>query len=228
MVKVSILITVYNCAEYLKNSIKTALNQNFEEEYEIIIVNDASPDSATEILEEYKDNPMIRVITHEKNKGLPEACNTGVIVAKGEYLIRLDADDYFGPQVLKEMTNVLDNNKDIVFVYSDFWVVNPNRKVIKEQKFPEFSKDQFMEPNEILQTGMMFRRNFLKKIGFYDPEMRCHEDYDLLLRFMQIGYIGYHIPKLLFYYTRHEKNMTTNIKRMKEYEVKIKKKHDLA
>ena len=92
--KVSILIPVYNTAGYLPKCLASVLNQTLRE-IEIIVVNDASPDNAAEILAEYaaKDN-RIKIITHEKNGGILAARLSGIAAATGEYLIFLDADDY--------------------------------------------------------------------------------------------------------------------------------------
>ena len=92
--KISILIPVYNTAGYLPKCLDSVLNQTLRE-IEIIVVNDASPDNAAEILAEYaaKDN-RIKIITHEKNGGILAARLSGIAAAEGESLIFLDADDY--------------------------------------------------------------------------------------------------------------------------------------
>lgn len=92
--KVSILIPVYNTACYLPKCLACVQNQTLKE-IEIIVVNDASPDNAAEMLAEYaaKDS-RIKVITHEKNGGILAARLSGIAAATGEYLIFLDADDY--------------------------------------------------------------------------------------------------------------------------------------
>ena len=92
--KVSILIPVYNTAGYLPKCLASVQNQTLKE-IEIIVVNDASPDNAAEVLADYAArDSRIKVITHEKNGGILEARRSGIAAAKGEYLIFLDADDY--------------------------------------------------------------------------------------------------------------------------------------
>ena len=92
--RVSILIPVYNTAQYLPRCLASVQNQTLHE-IEIIVVNDASPDNAAEVLAEYaaKDS-RIRIVTHEKNGGILAARLSGIAAATGDYLIFLDADDY--------------------------------------------------------------------------------------------------------------------------------------
>jgi glycosyltransferase involved in cell wall biosynthesis len=92
--KVSILIPVYNTACYLPKCLASVMDQTLKE-IEIIVVNDASPDNAAEILADYAArDPRIKVITHEKNGGILAARLSGIAAAAGEYMMVLDADDY--------------------------------------------------------------------------------------------------------------------------------------
>ena len=92
--KVSILIPVYNTAQYLPKCMESVQNQTLRE-IEIIAVNDASPDNAAEVLAEYAaHDPRIKVVTHEKNGGILAARLSGIAAATGEFLIFLDADDF--------------------------------------------------------------------------------------------------------------------------------------
>ena len=92
--KVSILIPVYNTASYLPKCLASVMDQTLKE-IEIIVVNDASPDNAAEVLADYAArDPRIKVITHEKNGGILAARLSGIAAATGEYMMVLDADDY--------------------------------------------------------------------------------------------------------------------------------------
>lgn len=91
--KVSILIPVYNTAEYLPKCLESVMDQTLRE-IEIVAVNDASPDRAADVLAEYaKRDARIRIVTHEKNGGILAARLSGIAAATGEYVICLDADD---------------------------------------------------------------------------------------------------------------------------------------
>lgn len=89
----SIIVPIYGVEKYLEKCIKSILEQDFDD-FELILVDDGSPDKCPEIVDEYaKRDKRIRVI-HKKNEGLVRARNSGLVVAKGEYIVNVDGDDY--------------------------------------------------------------------------------------------------------------------------------------
>ena len=102
--KISIIIPVYNVEKYIVQCINSALHQDLSEnEYEILIIDDESPDHSVDLIRKKFDNiPSIKIIS-QKNKGLGGARNTGIKNASGEYLLFLDSDDFLLPNVLKEL-----------------------------------------------------------------------------------------------------------------------------
>lgn len=107
----SIIIPVYNVEDFLIECIESVLNQSFNE-YEIILVDDGSPDNSGKICDEYeKKDKRINVI-HKKNGGLSDARNAGLGVARGEYIVFLDSDDYMKNEVpLNTIMELLIKNK---------------------------------------------------------------------------------------------------------------------
>ena len=98
---ISILVPVYNTAKYLPACLDSVLSQSMPD-FEIIAVNDASTDNSLEILSEYAArDPRIRIISHEKNKGLLAGRLTGIRAARGKFLMFLDSDDCFLPGILQ-------------------------------------------------------------------------------------------------------------------------------
>ena len=91
--EVSVIITAYNEERFIGRCLRSIANQNFPGmEYEVIVVNDASTDKTSYALELFGDS--IKVINNKKNIGLPASINKGIKAAKGDFLVRLDADDY--------------------------------------------------------------------------------------------------------------------------------------
>ena len=88
--KFSIIIPAYNNAEFLGDSIRSCLNQTFPG-FEVIVVNDASPDNTEEVIRSFDDH-RIKYLVHKKNKGLSAARNTGIKASIGEYIALLDGD----------------------------------------------------------------------------------------------------------------------------------------
>lgn len=100
---VSVIVPVYNVEEYLRECLDSIINQTYTN-LEIIIVNDCSLDNSQSIIDEYiKTDKRIQCIKHEKNKGLGEARNTGMAIAKGEYISFIDSDDYVDHSFIAKM-----------------------------------------------------------------------------------------------------------------------------
>ena len=93
LVKISVIIPVYNTQEYLRECIDSVLNQNFQD-IEIICINDGSTDNSQDILDEYHKKDIRFKVFTQKNQGLAKSRNVGLNHAKGEYVIFLDSDDY--------------------------------------------------------------------------------------------------------------------------------------
>jgi glycosyltransferase involved in cell wall biosynthesis len=111
MPKVSVLMSVYNAEVYLREAIDSVLNQSFED-FEFIIVNDGSTDGSEDIISSYNDERIIYV-NNVVNHGLIYSLNTGLNIAKGKYLARMDADDICYPERLGIQYDFMENNRNV-------------------------------------------------------------------------------------------------------------------
>jgi glycosyltransferase involved in cell wall biosynthesis len=104
MIKLSIVIPIYNVEKYLAKCIESVLNQDIPtDEYEIILINDGSTDSSLQIAEKFVQmHPYIRLISQE-NQGLSAARNRGLDESKGEYVWFIDSDDWIQTDILKQL-----------------------------------------------------------------------------------------------------------------------------
>lgn len=110
MLLISIIIPVYNAEKYINRCIKSIVNQSYSE-LEIIVVNDGSTDNSLSLCETIAaQDDRIKVISQE-NAGVSKARNTGIRLAKGEYVMFLDSDDYMLPDMCKTMVDVLLNKR---------------------------------------------------------------------------------------------------------------------
>ena len=110
MPEVSVIIPIYNTEQFLKDCLNSVLAQTFTD-FEIITVDDGSTDNSTAIVEQFaaKDNRI--VIIHQENKGLSEARNTGIKVARGNWVTFVDSDDMLAPNFLQKLLNAATQNK---------------------------------------------------------------------------------------------------------------------
>lgn len=128
-IKISVIVPVYNVEKYLRKCLDSIISQNLRE-IEIIIVNDCSPDNSLKIIQEYtKKDERIILVNKEKNEGLASARNSGLEIARGEYILHIDSDDWIEQNYFKDMYELaVNSNSDIVI--SDFYVDYSGKKLV--------------------------------------------------------------------------------------------------
>lgn len=136
---ISVIIPVYNVALYIGQCITSLTKQTFTEGVECIIVNDCSSDNSIEIVRDvistYKGNIQFNIITHDRNKGIAAVRNTGLDIAKGEYIMFLDGDDWCEPNTLETMyRKAVESNADIVV--ADYFVKYPKMQYYMKLTVP--------------------------------------------------------------------------------------------
>ena len=126
---VSVIMPVYNVEQYLRKSIESILNQTYQN-FELLIVDDGSPDNSVEIIEKYIETDSRIRLLRKANGGLSDARNFGLQHAKGEYIYFFDSDDYIEPNLLEKTLNVaIENNSDVVIFGYFVDYVNQQEKV---------------------------------------------------------------------------------------------------
>jgi glycosyltransferase involved in cell wall biosynthesis len=115
---ISAIVTSYNFRPYLRAAVQSLLQQETIFNFEVIVMDDASPDKDFEVLSDMVD-PRLQVIRFEHNVGAAQAINHGFSIARGRYVARLDGDDFWYPQFFQKMLTTLENNGDVGLVYCD-------------------------------------------------------------------------------------------------------------
>jgi len=133
---ITIITTSYNYAEYISQTIESVLAQTFSD-WELIIVDDASTDNSVEIIKKYCDDKRIKLICHDKNKGLKESVKTALKYAKGEWVTLVESDDTITPNALEKR---MQTKADIVFngvnlIGDAEWVEEVQKQVDKTENF---------------------------------------------------------------------------------------------
>jgi glycosyltransferase involved in cell wall biosynthesis len=180
--KISVIIPVYNTERFLRECLDSILNQTFTD-FEVICIDDASPDRCSEILQEYaaKDG-RVRVIHHEKNAGIAAARNTGLDAATGEYIAFSDSDDYMHPDMFKIMyREIRRNNSD--FVCCKYSRPNENDKPLFIKNIPytiEILKDSsllrfYQEKSFSPIWNCLYKKSIIAPIKL-DPELFGTDD----------------------------------------------------
>ena len=120
--KVTVYITNHNYGRYIKQAIDSVLEQNFHD-YELLIIDDGSTDNSRRIIEKYRDLSCVKII-YQTRKGLNTTNNIAIRAANGEYMMRLDADDYLEPNALHVMSNYLDSYPESAMVFPDYYIID--------------------------------------------------------------------------------------------------------
>ena len=150
--KLSVIVPIYNVEKYLHKCVDSLLNQDLPmEDYEIILVDDGSPDRCGEVCDEYSTQYSNINVIHRDNGGLSAARNSGVEVARGEYVQFVDPDDFLEPNVLQTLVNKMDTDKlDILrFNYQN---VNERYEVFEPNKISK----PFVDYRDEVCDGLSF------------------------------------------------------------------------
>jgi len=204
---VTVYITNYNYSDYIEQAIRSVLNQTLKD-FELIIIDDGSTDGSKAIIETYAQNPKVSII-YQKNKGLNITNNVALKAAKGKYIVRLDADDYFEENALKEMSDVLEEKPEIGLVFPNYYIVDASNNIVSEIKRHDFDNEVTILDQPAHGACTMIRVASMKKVGGYDESYTCQDGYELWVKFISKFKVT-NINKTLFSYRRHNNNLTNN------------------
>jgi glycosyltransferase involved in cell wall biosynthesis len=201
MVEVSVVMSVYNGARYLRSAMDSILQQEGVS-LEFIIVNDGSVDESGRILEEYAARDSRVIVIEQQNAGLTASLIQGCRLARGEFIARQDADDLSFPGRLAKQRDVLRANEDLVFVSSWAQGVGPEGEWLEVVQRPE-DASQATDALLYAKTGppahgtVMMRRAAYEAVGGYRAEFYFAQDSDLWLRLGRLGQLKY-MPEMLY------------------------------
>ena len=212
---ISVIIPAYNEEKFIGRCLRSLLEQSLRRSlFEIIVVNDGSKDKTPFALGMFKEE--IIIANNKKNKGLSFSVNKGIKLAKGKFIVRVDADDYIHREFLNFLSMYISLNSDIDAVCCDYYLVDD-----KEIRLSR--KNGISDP---IACGIMFKKKQLVSLGLYDPSFRTHEETDLRYRFLK-KYKIIRVPLPLYRYRRHKNNITKNNVIMKKNYKKFFQKHKI-
>ncbi len=210
--RVDVVMSTYNCAKFLPETIQSILSQTLQD-FRLIIVDDGSSDESHEILESFacKDN-RITIIT-QKNGGIVSAVNAGLALCTAPYIARHDADDISDPDRFEKELAWLEANPDCVAVSSLPRTIDergaPASKAIRAKDL-SLVRDDSYPANEpyIMQPMLMVRRDALEKAGGY-RKLPVAEDADLYWRLQKLGSLHV-LPEELGAYRMHAGSISSS------------------
>lgn len=178
---VSVVIPVYNRAEKVKAAIDSVLGQDYDH-IEIIVVDDGSSDGTPCVLDAYGG----RIVTAgQENRGVSAARNTGIRMARGEYIAFLDSDDIWLPEKISRQIQYMQERPGLLICQTEeIWIRNGVR--VNPRNIHKKIGGMIFEPSLALclisPSSVMMRRSLLDVVGLFDEKLPACEDYDLWLR----------------------------------------------
>lgn len=222
MPKVTVYTVSRDYGRYLPQAIRSVMHQTMQD-WELIIINDGSTDNTEEVLREFESDPRIKII-HQLPRGLPPSCNLAISHAKGDYIIRLDADDYFDENALLVLAGVLDAHPKIGLVYPDYFLISSDGEILEHVRREKIADDLGLLDLPAHGAGTMIRRQCFQEVGGYDESVDCQDGYDLWLKFVD-KFKVYNVNLPLFYYRRHPVSLSTNQERILRARRALKERH---
>lgn len=211
---ISIIVPIYNVERYLSRCIESILNQSFKE-FELILVDDGSPDNSGEICDIYASKDDRVKVIHKKNGGVSSARNVGVSVANGEYIGFVDPDDYIDKEMYCKLYRLcIDNDSDIAICRFNRDINGKLQNIESAEEIIELNNIEAM--NELFK-GILYRFSLCNKLfsktcfnNVSFPEGRIHEDlsttYKLFVNSRKAIYINY----CGYIYVRRENSILTS------------------
>jgi|GEM_PF-295950 len=215
----SFIVPTYNVEQYISVCLDSLCSQDIPtNNYEIICVNDCSPDKSRDIIIEYsKKFNNIRLVEHTTNCGLGVARNTGILNAKGKYIWFIDSDDYIEKNCLKKITDILQKyNLDVL----NFWLNRDfNGNIVSLEKFSDNTEilrgmdwlkniDKNFDENAF-SINKIIKRSFLLDNNIFFPQCRVYEDQLFSLTVVFKATLFMFINENLYFY-RQNPNSTLN------------------
>jgi glycosyltransferase involved in cell wall biosynthesis len=225
MTAVSVIIPTYKHAKYVLETIDSVFAQSFGD-YEIIVINDGSPDDTAEVLRPLAESRRIRYI-EQTNAGQAAARNRGLAEAKGEFVAFLDDDDLWPADKLEWQVGELQRDQGAVLAYGYgelFGSCNPMR--VPERAGPAGEVyEAFVPRNWMCSPGQaLIRRSALEKVGGFDRRVWGADDWDMFLSLSRRGRFVYR-ERLALKYRVHEGNASRDALRMYVNSCRVYRKH---
>ena len=198
---VTVFMPVYNGSKYLQEAIESILNQSYQN-FELLIINDGSTDNSEDIILSFTDS-RIRYVANKTNIGLIGTLNIGINSAKGEYIARMDQDDFSLCDRIEKQVEFLNTNKEIGLVGTAF-------KFIGDENYHSYFLDNdniklaLLFYNSLSHPSVMFRKEICIQHSMFFREEYIHaEDYKMWTDFIIKTKVA-NLPEVLINYRKHE------------------------
>lgn len=217
----SIVVPLYNTTQELLDGVITSVEGQWYSNWELVLVDDCSPDPATKKALSKIKNSQIKVFYSEVNQGISGATNIGLKKAAGDFVVFMDHDDEITPDCLYELACCIER-EDPDFIYSDEDKISINGLYVDPHFKPDWSPDTMMSTMFTCHVSCV-RTSFLAEVGMLRSEYDGCQDWDFVLRVSEKTKRICHIPKILYHWRVIEGSIAADIA-AKSYVLEASKK----
>lgn len=221
------LVTVYvpshAYGEFLPRAMESLFAQILQD-WEAIIVDDGSTDETAEVAERYRqrDPQRVKVVRNDEPRGLQYNANVAIEMARGKYVMRLDADDWLDESALLVMSQYLEQHPDCALVYPNYFYVDHEGNYLGVEHRKKIGRDADLLDLPAHGACTMVRKRVLKVIGGYDENHNAQDGYELWLKVLD-HYPVANVETPLFYYRQHPTSLSTDQTRILTARQEIKR-----
>ena len=217
--KISVVIPTFNRISLVARAIDSVLKQSLNP-YEIIVVDDGSDDGTSEMIQnKYKSIKLIQ----QQNNGVSAARNNGIKHAKGDWIALLDSDDEWTEKKLENQVDRLIKTPEYDFCHTnEIWIRNGVRvnQRKKHEKYGGYIFDKCLDICRISPSSVLFRKNILDHVGWFDDQLPVCEDYDLWLRITAEYRILFIDEPLIIKYGGHDDQLSHGVEGIEFFRIK--------
>jgi len=208
---VSVIIPVFNCDQYVSDSIKSILSQNFSN-LELIVINDGSTDGSWDIIQNYaKQDERIRFVSRE-NKGLVYSLNEGISLSRSDLICRMDADDVSLPERIACQVRRFEESAGLLVLGTQIIECDRDLHALRVSNYPvgDIGIRQLLKMNHspFAHPTVMMRRSAIRSVGGYRSQFSHCEDYDLWLRLSELNGEFGNLDEAMLRYRRHSESVS--------------------
>jgi len=204
---VSLYVLNHNYGEYIAQAIQSCLNQTYSD-FELVIIDDGSTDHSRELIQPYEGVPNITVV-YQSNHGLTPSANVALKLARGKYIMRLDADDWLEPDALRRMTDEITKEPNAAYLFPDYWLTDPDGNRTTAVSAIELFPDHNPAAAPPHGACTLIDVHKMQMAGLYNESILRGDGVDLYHKLHTKEKV-IHLPFRAFNYRQHEKNLSKN------------------
>lgn len=206
-------MSVYNDSSNIESSIRSVLNQDFQD-FEFLIMNDGSTDDTQNILNKFSKDKRIKIFKNKKNLGLTKSLNLLLAESKGQYVARQDSDDLsISERFTKQLNYIENNNLDLCGSRA---IIKGSTRITPNISYYLPLNISLKIKNPFIHGSLIYKKSVVEKVNNYDERFNYSQDYKLIKDVFLEGFsLG--IVKEPLYVLNLENNISTNFKEKQNY-----------